>query len=117
MVETVVLASHASATGETVHVFHAARAWAFDRIDERKRRGAEAADGGAVTAPLTGRIVEVAVHLGQEVQAGQKLLVLEAMKMEHTLTAVVAGVVSELNAQAGGQSAKGALLMRITPQP
>jgi len=114
MVESAVLACHAGTTGQAVHVFHAARAWAFERIDPRKRRGADVG-GGAVTAPLTGRIVEVAVQLGQQVHAGQKLVVLEAMKMEHTLTAAVAGEVSELHAQAGGQSAKGALLMRITP--
>jgi len=47
------------------------------------------------------------------VQAGQRLMVLEAMKMEHTLTAPVAGVVAEVCVQAGGQSSKGALLMRI----
>jgi len=106
--ESAVLALQADA----LHLFHAGRAWRFERVSERKSRAAEGGSG-AVTAPLTGRIVEVAVRAGETVQAGQRLLVLEAMKMEHTLTAPIAGVVAEVCAQAGGQSAKGALLLRI----
>ncbi|WP_416401230.1 biotin carboxylase N-terminal domain-containing protein [Alicycliphilus denitrificans] len=98
--------------GDALHCFHAGRAWSFERVSERKRRDAEGGSG-AVTAPLTGRIVDVAVRAGDAVQAGQRLVVLEAMKMEHTLTAPLAGVVAEVCAQAGGQSAKGALLLRI----
>ncbi|MBB3179308.1 biotin carboxylase N-terminal domain-containing protein [Variovorax sp. Sphag1AA] len=108
MVERSVLALQADA----VHLFHAGRAWTFERVSERKSRVAEGG-GGAVTAPLTGRIVDVAVREGDTVQAGQRLVVLEAMKMEHTLTAPIAGVVVEVCVQAGGQSSKGALLLRI----
>ncbi|MHA7599882.1 acetyl/propionyl/methylcrotonyl-CoA carboxylase subunit alpha [Alicycliphilus sp. T452] len=97
---------------DMLQIFHAGRAWSFERVSERKGRSAECGDG-AVTAPLTGRIADVAVRQGDTVQAGQRLLVLEAMKMEHTLTAPLSGVVVELCAQAGGQSAKGALLLRI----
>jgi geranyl-CoA carboxylase alpha subunit len=96
----------------TIHLFHAARAWRFERASARKQRSAEGASG-AVNAPLTGRIVEVAVRQGDSVLAGQKLAILEAMKMEHTLTAPMAGIVAEVCVQAGGQSAKGALLLRI----
>ena len=98
--------------GDTLHCFHAGRAWRFDRVDERKPRGAQGGSG-AVMAPLTGRIVEVAVREGDTVQAGQRLLVLEAMKMEHTLSAPRAGTVAEVRAQTGGQSTVGALLLRI----
>ncbi|MBO9648966.1 MAG: biotin/lipoyl-binding protein [Variovorax sp.] len=108
MVERSVLALQADA----VHLFHAGRAWSFERVSERKSRVAEGGNG-AVTAPLTGRIVDVAVREGDTVQAGQRLVVLEAMKMEHTLTAPIEGVVAEVCAQAGGQSSKGALLLRI----
>ena len=108
MLESAVLAQQ----DEALHLFHAGRAWSFDRVSERKSRAAEGGSG-AVTAPLTGRIVDVAVREGESVQAGQRLLVLEAMKMEHTLTAPVAGVVTEVLAQAGGQAGKGALLLRI----
>jgi geranyl-CoA carboxylase alpha subunit len=73
----------------------------------------DAAGSGAVLAPLTARVLQVMVTPGQRVQAGERLLVLEAMKMEHTLTAPFTGVVRELLAQAGGQALKGALLLQI----
>jgi biotin carboxyl carrier protein len=47
------------------------------------------------------------------VEPGQRLLALEAMKMEYTLVAPVGGTVAEIRAQAGGQADKGALLVRI----
>ena len=108
MVETAVLAVQ----GPQLHLFHAGRAWTFVLENPRKRRDA-ADSGGAITAPLTGRIVAVAVQQGEHVQAGQRLVVLEAMKMEHLLTAPIAGRVAELCVQAGGQASKGALLLRI----
>ncbi|SEA37949.1 biotin carboxylase N-terminal domain-containing protein [Variovorax sp. YR216] len=108
MLESAVLALQADA----VQLFHAGRAWSFERVSERKSRVAEGG-GGAVTAPLTARIVDVAVRAGETVQAGQRLVVLEAMKMEHTLTAPIAGVVAEVCVQAGGQASKGTLLLRI----
>jgi geranyl-CoA carboxylase alpha subunit len=108
MTETVVLAAQAQA----LYLFHGGRAWSFERESAHKQRTAEGA-GGAVTAPLTGRIVDVAVRQGDAVQAGQRLVVLEAMKMEHTLTAPMNGLVAEVCVQSGGQSSKGALLLRI----
>jgi geranyl-CoA carboxylase alpha subunit len=111
LVEQLVLAPQ----GDELHVFQAGRAWRFERVNERKRREA-AGGGGAVTAPLTGRIVEVAVREGDTVQLGQRLLALEAMKMEHTLTAPIAGKVVEVCVAAGGQASKGALLLRIEVQ-
>ena len=101
-----------AAQADALHLFHAGRAWSFERVSERKSREAASA-GGAITAPLTGRVVEVAVRQGEAVQAGQRLVVLEAMKMEHQLTAPVAGVVAEVCVSSGGQAAKGALLLRI----
>ncbi|MGC3983378.1 MAG: acetyl-CoA carboxylase biotin carboxylase subunit [Pseudorhodoferax sp.] len=111
MAETAVCALH----DEALLLFHAGRAHRFACVNPRRGR-AQAAGGGAVTAPLTGRIVEVAVREGEQVAAGQRLAVLEAMKMEHQLTAPVAGRVAELLAQAGGQAAKDALLLRIEPE-
>ncbi len=64
-------------------------------------------------APLTARIVAVHVAEGDRVQAGQPLVVLEAMKMEHIIAAPFAGVVAELSARAGGQASAGALLARV----
>ena len=99
-------------TDSGVHLFHAGHAWTFECPATHQAAGPEAGSG-AVLAPLTARVLQVMVTPGQRVQAGERLLVLEAMKMEHTLTAPFTGVVRELLAQAGGQALKGALLMQI----
>ncbi|MCW0212241.1 MAG: acetyl/propionyl-CoA carboxylase subunit alpha [Pseudonocardia sp.] len=73
--------------------------------------------GGPVLSPMPGTVTVVEVTEGQEVTAGQKLVVVEAMKMEHVLTAPVDGVVRELRARAGGTVAKDAALLIIeTPE-
>jgi acetyl-CoA/propionyl-CoA carboxylase biotin carboxyl carrier protein len=69
--------------------------------------------GGPVLSPMPGTVTVVEITEGQEVAAGQKLVVVEAMKMEHVLTAPVDGVVRELRARAGGTVAKDATLLII----
>jgi 3-methylcrotonyl-CoA carboxylase alpha subunit len=75
------------------------------------------ASDGAILSPMPGRIIAVEVAAGDTVTKGQKLLTLEAMKMEHTLTAPFDGVVAELNAEAGAQVQVEALLARIEAAP
>ena len=65
-------------------------------------RGAAAgAGGGALTAPMPGTVTVVKVAKGDEVVAGQSLLVVEAMKMEHVITAPHDGTVTEIDVTAG----------------
>ncbi len=68
---------------------------------------------GTILAPMPGRIIAVDVSEGQSVTKGQKLLTLEAMKMEHSLVAPFDGLVAALNATAGAQVQVDALLVRI----
>jgi 3-methylcrotonyl-CoA carboxylase alpha subunit len=75
--------------------------------------GHHGAHDGAILSPMPGRIIAVDVTQGQSVTKGQKLLTLEAMKMEHSLTAPFDGVVAELNAVTGAQVQVEALLVRI----
>lgn len=70
---------------------------------------------GAILSPMPGKIIAVEVAVGQSVSKGQKLLTLEAMKMEHTLTAPFDGTVAELSAAPGAQVQVEALLARIAP--
>ncbi|WOF45170.1 acetyl/propionyl/methylcrotonyl-CoA carboxylase subunit alpha [Sphingopyxis indica] len=72
-----------------------------------------AAGDGAILSPMPGKIIAVDVSAGDAVTKGQKLLTLEAMKMEHSLVAPFDGTVAELNAQAGAQVQVEALLARI----
>jgi 3-methylcrotonyl-CoA carboxylase alpha subunit len=62
---------------------------------------------------MPGRVIAVEVAAGDRVAKGQKLLTLEAMKMEHSLLAPFDGTVAELNAEAGGQVSEGKLLARV----
>ncbi|PNU03833.1 acetyl/propionyl/methylcrotonyl-CoA carboxylase subunit alpha [Novosphingobium guangzhouense] len=80
-----------------------------------RRDGAHgAADAsGAILAPMPGKVIAVDVAQGQTVTRGQKLLTLEAMKMEHTLTAPFDGTVARLEAAAGQQVQVDALLVQI----
>jgi geranyl-CoA carboxylase alpha subunit len=78
------------------------------------RQGAGGGDG-RVRAAMNGRVVAVLVEPGQAVQAGQPLLTLEAMKMEHAHHAPVAGVVATLHAAAGEQVAAGRVVVEISP--
>ena len=74
-----------------------------------------AASSGTILAPMPGRIIAVEVNAGQTVTKGQKLLTLEAMKMEHSLTAPFDGAVAELTVAQGDQVQLEALLARIEP--
>ncbi|MFE1600791.1 ATP-binding protein [Methylobacterium sp. ID0610] len=70
-------------------------------------------EGGSVTAPMHGRLVAVFVAPGDRVTRGQRLAIVEAMKMEHALTAPADGEVTEVTAEAGTQVAEGARLVTI----
>nr|WP_204262200.1 biotin carboxylase N-terminal domain-containing protein [Blastococcus saxobsidens] len=76
--------------------------------------GATAGDG-VVTSPMPGTVTVVQASVGDEVQAGTPLLVVEAMKMEHVLTAPVAGTVAELAVTAGQTVALDERLALVTP--
>ena len=73
------------------------------------------ASDGLIKAPMHGRVLEVLVGMGEEVVNGQRLAVIEAMKMEHTLRAPFAGTVSKVPVAAGAQVVEGAEIMVIEP--
>jgi 3-methylcrotonyl-CoA carboxylase alpha subunit len=71
--------------------------------------------GGTIKSPMHGKVVAVLVHPGDRVAKGQRLAVVEAMKMEHALVAPADGEVAEVSAQPGQQVAEGARLIVVTP--
>ena len=71
---------------------------------------AEQVASGSLLAPMPGTVVSVAVEAGQQVEAGQPVLVLEAMKMQHTVSAPYAGTVAEIDVKPGAQVAAGDVL-------
>ena len=71
---------------------------------------------GDLEAPMPGKVTAVDVSQGEKVAKGQRLLTLEAMKMEHALTAPFDGTVTQLSATAGAQVTEGTLLVRVEPE-
>ena len=76
--------------------------------------GDAAAEGGRLTAPMPGKVVSFLAKAGDRVQRGQALAVMEAMKMEHTISAPHDGVVEELLYGPGDQVAEGGELLRLS---
>ena len=83
------------------------------REDPLHRVDAGDSHGGGLTAPMPGKVVALLAQPGQRVEAGTPLLILEAMKMEHTITAPAAGTVKSYCYAAGEQVADGAALVEF----
>ncbi|MEZ5971586.1 MAG: acetyl/propionyl/methylcrotonyl-CoA carboxylase subunit alpha [Hyphomonadaceae bacterium] len=104
---------HFIARSDRVIVFDHGDAYEFT-LDTGERNADEASAGdGAILSPMPGKIVSVAAKAGAKLKKGDPILVLEAMKMEHTLTAPFDGKLAELNAKAGAQVSEGVLLAKL----
>ncbi|WP_174279282.1 acetyl/propionyl/methylcrotonyl-CoA carboxylase subunit alpha [Sphingomonas bacterium] len=98
--------------GDAVLATQLGGTWRFAAPRTDGVSGGGAADG-AILSPMPGRVIAVEVAGGAVVTMGQKLVTLEAMKMEHSLVAPFDGTVAELDAQAGQQVSEGRLLVRV----
>ncbi len=86
------------------------------QLDHPRGTGHASAADGAILAPMPGKVIAVDVTDGQKVKAGDRLIVLEAMKMEHALTAPFDGTVTELAAAQDGQVQVEAVLCVVEPR-
>jgi 3-methylcrotonyl-CoA carboxylase alpha subunit len=107
---------------QTLNVYaHGARLTVFAPLgqavvteqDALAQAGEAAREGGGLSAPMPGKVISFQVQAGDAVRQGQPVAVMEAMKMEHTLTAPRDGVVQALLFAAGDQVAEGAELLRL----
>ena len=103
------------ADDERVVVFHEGQAFGFS-LAARGTGTSQGIHDGEIEAPMPGKITAVEISEGEKVVKGQRLLTLEAMKMEHALIAPFDGLVTALAAVAGGQVTEGQLLVRVDPQ-
>jgi acetyl-CoA/propionyl-CoA carboxylase biotin carboxyl carrier protein len=108
--------------GDTVHVDVAGRSVGFRLAPppdvDRAARAAAHAHGGAsaeLTAPMPGSVIAVHAAVGSVVEAGDPVVTLEAMKMEHVVGAPVGGRVTELSVAAGDQVTRGQALATVEP--
>ncbi|GGC86338.1 acetyl/propionyl/methylcrotonyl-CoA carboxylase subunit alpha [Undibacterium terreum] len=97
--------------GEHVHVFTGGNHTVLNYVDPLAHAGETEAEGGRLTAPMPGKIVAVMVSKGQQVAKGDPLMIMEAMKMEHTISAPADGVVDEVLYAVADQVAEGAQLL------
>ena len=98
-------------SGDSFHVFHGGHHWQLAWSDPIAHAGERETDGGRLTAPMPGKIVALMVDAGAQVEQGTPLLIMEAMKMEHTINAPSRGKVTELLYAVGDQVAEGAQLL------
>ena len=94
-------------------IFLDGEAWPFGPPRADHAGGGAASGDGAILAPMPGRVIAVEVEQGAAVTKGQRLVVLEAMKMEQALLAPFDGTVAELKVVEGAQVSEGTLLVRI----
>ena len=98
-------------SGDRLCVFHETGRCVFSLFDPAEAAAEETDSTGDLTAPMPGKVTHVHVKAGATVKRGQPLLVLEAMKMEHTIAAPADGTVTELRCQAGDQVDDGVALV------
>ncbi|MGB6606073.1 MAG: biotin/lipoyl-containing protein, partial [Steroidobacteraceae bacterium] len=97
-----------------VHLWQQEMHYEFVIEDPRTREFSAAVAAGGLTTPLPGVVVAVPVTLGQQVAAGDTLMVIEAMKMEHTISAPYAGSVSALHFACGDRVPEGSQLLELS---
>jgi 3-methylcrotonyl-CoA carboxylase alpha subunit len=101
------------ADGDRVFVLHDLRHTEVSWPVHDALAAEEHSNGGTLRAPINGRIVKVFVEEGATVDKGQRIVVIEAMKMEHVLVAPRAGTVTKLSATEGQQVTEGAVLASV----
>ncbi|MEG0881965.1 MAG: biotin/lipoyl-containing protein, partial [Janthinobacterium sp.] len=97
--------------GEQFHVFTHGLHHTLHYSDPMAHAGEVEAEGGRLTAPMPGKVVAVLVNKGQDVKKGEPLVIMEAMKMEHTIAAPHDGLVEDVLYAVGDQVADGAPLL------
>ncbi len=99
--------------GGAVHLFRGIEHLVFQIVDPYTPTAHAADRHGSLAAPMPGRILAINVKSDDEVERGAPLLVMEAMKMEHTIVAPFAGVVKQLHCKAGDQVREGVELLEL----
>ena len=107
------LQGHVVRQQDIFHVFYSGHHWQILWRDPIAHAGEGEADEGRLTAPMPGKIIALLVSSGERVAKGTPLLIMEAMKMEHTINAPGDGTVSELLYAVGDQVDEGAQLLSL----
>jgi acetyl-CoA/propionyl-CoA carboxylase biotin carboxyl carrier protein len=104
-------------SGPTTWIGSEGDAWSFTEHEPTAARHAQVDHGAAIESPMPGTVIAVLVSPGESVTVGRPVVVVEAMKMEHTLRASTDGVVTGLLVQVGDRVALNQLLAVIDAAP
>ncbi len=107
---------HAVRDGVSIVVFNGRNTHQFTLIDPLNATKETGAGSDTVVAPMPGRVMDVLVHAGDAVAQGAPLIVLEAMKMEHTLRATRDGTVADVFVFKDDQVTDGQILLKLAPE-
>ena len=102
-------------TNEKVKAYEAKKAKEEAKVEEKKEKAAETQPitGNTVNAPLPGRVIDIKVKVGDKVKVGQEMIVLEAMKMENSISSDYAGTVKQLLVKVGDNVQSDAPMIEI----
>ena len=104
------------AAGEKRHVFLHGRAWQLACVDPLYHAGEGVGESGGLAAPMPGKVISLIAQPGSDVEQGAPLLILEAMKMEHTIAAPAKGRLKAFRFGVGDSVAEGAELVDFEPE-
>jgi 3-methylcrotonyl-CoA carboxylase alpha subunit len=102
--------------GPETAVFLDDESWRLLEIDPLAAHAGEDPTAGRLTAPMPGRVTQLMIEPGMRVRRGEPLMIIEAMKMEHTVSAPVDGIVEAVRFAAGELVEEGAELIALVPQ-
>ncbi len=103
---------HCVRDGDDVHLAWRGRSYRFAVLREG-RRAAQRHAAGSLEAPMPGKVTAIKARVGQAVQKGEEILVVEAMKMENGIRAPRAGTLRSINVKVGDMVAPGSVLAEI----
>ncbi len=106
---------HVRHQGSSVEITQDGQAYVFTIPDKTGAGDTDLSAGDAIVAPMPGSVVAIDAREGEAVQAGARLVLLEAMKMEHALTAARDGIVEKVLVEVGDQVQDGEVLVRLVP--
>ncbi len=108
--------AHVIGHGNALHVFIGGKSWRLSIVDPLAAAAEIEAGAESLTAPMPGKIIALKVAPGAQVERGQPLMIMEAMKMEHTIRAPADGTVGEIRFAVGEQVDEGVELIHFEPK-
>ena len=109
--EGTIFFAHSAKVGDTWWIHIGGHTFCIDHVEPG---AAEDDEGSGLSAPMPGKVLQVLVEVGQIVEPGQPLMILEAMKMEHRIIASQEGTVSAINFSEGDKVQQGSALLELS---